>query len=220
MNRNSLLRVTLPNETQIRHSSVTFGTFGYCILDVPPIDSPHDWCTKQHVGYSPARIISNINAALANSMRPFSEISSGVPAGLTRIMVLHPISCALAFIALLLSVTGGVAGTLLGATATSLAWILTLIALVTDFVTFGVVRRHVNVARFGIDDAHRSHAKFGSAIWLLVAAFVFLSVAMMSLATAGLAAWKVRKQQRQFRTYTPSTAVSGGHPRRKRFWIF
>lgn len=31
-----LLRVTLTNQTQIRHSSVSFGTFGYCILDVPP----------------------------------------------------------------------------------------------------------------------------------------------------------------------------------------
>lgn len=32
-----LLRVTLTNETRIRHSSVSFGTFGYCILDVPPV---------------------------------------------------------------------------------------------------------------------------------------------------------------------------------------
>ena len=31
-----LLRVILTNQTSIRHSSVSFGTFGYCVLDVPP----------------------------------------------------------------------------------------------------------------------------------------------------------------------------------------
>lgn len=33
----SLLRVTLTNKTEIRNSSVSFGTFGYCVLDVPPV---------------------------------------------------------------------------------------------------------------------------------------------------------------------------------------
>lgn len=33
----AILKVTLTNYTNIRHSSVTFGTFGHCILDVPPI---------------------------------------------------------------------------------------------------------------------------------------------------------------------------------------
>jgi len=33
----SLLKVTLTNSTNIRHSSVSFGTFGHCILDVPPV---------------------------------------------------------------------------------------------------------------------------------------------------------------------------------------
>lgn len=27
----------LTNKTDIRNSSVTFGTFGHCILDVPPL---------------------------------------------------------------------------------------------------------------------------------------------------------------------------------------
>jgi len=33
----AILKVMLTNQTDIRHSSVTFGTFGHCILDVPPI---------------------------------------------------------------------------------------------------------------------------------------------------------------------------------------
>ena len=33
----AILKVKLTNKTDIRHSSVTFGSFGYCILDVPPV---------------------------------------------------------------------------------------------------------------------------------------------------------------------------------------
>jgi hypothetical protein len=33
----AILKVMLTNQTDIRHSSVTFGAFGHCILDVPPV---------------------------------------------------------------------------------------------------------------------------------------------------------------------------------------
>jgi hypothetical protein len=36
-----ILKVMLTNKTDIRHSSVTFGTFGHCILDVPPVTFVH-----------------------------------------------------------------------------------------------------------------------------------------------------------------------------------
>ena len=32
----SLLKVTLTNQSALRNTSVTFGSFGYCILDVAP----------------------------------------------------------------------------------------------------------------------------------------------------------------------------------------
>lgn len=32
-----ILKVTLTNKTVLRNSSVTFGTFGHCVLDVAPI---------------------------------------------------------------------------------------------------------------------------------------------------------------------------------------
>jgi hypothetical protein len=31
-----ILKVMLTNSSDIRHSSVTFGTFGHCVLDVAP----------------------------------------------------------------------------------------------------------------------------------------------------------------------------------------
>jgi hypothetical protein len=33
----AILKVMLTNKTVLRNSSVTFGTFGHCILDVAPI---------------------------------------------------------------------------------------------------------------------------------------------------------------------------------------
>ena len=33
----AILKVKLTNHTQIRNSAVNFGTFGHCILDVPPV---------------------------------------------------------------------------------------------------------------------------------------------------------------------------------------
>jgi hypothetical protein len=32
-----ILKVMLTNKTDLRNSSVTFGTFGHCVLDVAPI---------------------------------------------------------------------------------------------------------------------------------------------------------------------------------------
>ena len=34
----AILKVTLTNRSSIRNSSVTFGTFGYCVLDVAPAE--------------------------------------------------------------------------------------------------------------------------------------------------------------------------------------
>lgn len=34
----AILKVMLTNKTDIRNSSVTFGTFGHCILDVAPVE--------------------------------------------------------------------------------------------------------------------------------------------------------------------------------------
>jgi hypothetical protein len=33
----AILKVTLVNQTNIRHTSVTFGSFGHCVLDVAPV---------------------------------------------------------------------------------------------------------------------------------------------------------------------------------------
>ena len=91
-----------------------------------------DYCFPKHIGYKPADIIASIDGT------PFSKSASDTVDGLTRAMILHPIACALAFIAFALSCGAGVVGSLLGAAVAALAWILTLVVMAIDFSLFGV----------------------------------------------------------------------------------
>ena len=57
--------------------------------------------------------------------------------GLTNAFVLHPVACALAFIAGLAAL-GGAIGGLIGTLIAALAWIITLVVMAIDFAAFGV----------------------------------------------------------------------------------
>lgn len=95
--------------------------------------------------------------------------------GLTRAMVLHPIACILNFFAFLLALGSGIIGSLLGALAAGLAFIVTLVVLITDFVCFR--RLHDAVNDYSAYSA--ATASYGPAIWTVVAAFVLSFVGMV-----------------------------------------
>lgn len=96
-----------------------------------------DLCFPKHIGYKPAVIMRQIDGT------GFSEAASASADGLTHAMILHPIACALAFIAFCLSIGAGVVGSLLGAAVAALAWILTLVVMAIDFTLFGVCIPHI-----------------------------------------------------------------------------
>jgi Na+/H+-dicarboxylate symporter len=98
----------------------------------------------------------------------FSTVSGDTAKGLTRVMVLHPVACGVAFIAFLLALGSGFIGALLAAVVSAVAWIVSLVVLVTDFVAFGIVKNNVN------KDGTGSSAKFGPGIWTLLAAMILL----------------------------------------------
>ncbi|OBT47306.1 hypothetical protein VE00_02088 [Pseudogymnoascus sp. WSF 3629] len=152
VNKNlAILRVDLENG-----GTVNFGTFGYCILT----DSGNT-CTKSHIGYSPVPVLDTLGAG------NYGSASKNTADALTRVMVLHPVACGLAFLAFLASLGASVFGSLCAALISSVAWLVTLVVLVTDFVAWGIVKKKVN------DDGH-SHARFEVGIWTLLAAFVVL----------------------------------------------
>jgi len=158
-----ILKVTLVNQTNFRHSSVTFGSFGHCVLDVAPVTTDQDYCSKKSIGYKPAEIMSQVDGT------HFSRVGTDTTDALTNAFVLHPIACGLAFIAALCSI-GGVIGGLVGSIVAVIAWVITLVVMVIDFVVFGVIKNHVN------SDGSGSHAVYSVGMWTCLAAMVLLFI--------------------------------------------
>ena len=136
-----------------------------------------------------------------------SVIAQGTSANLTRVMILHPIECGVAFIAFLLSLGAGVLGSFAGAMVAFVAWILTLISLAIDFTLFGIIHHHVN------EDGSGSRAYFGTGMWCLVAAFVCLFFGMLLVFFTCCAA---RREKHRARV----TKSEGSPVERKRFGLF
>merc|ERR1712036_161287 len=68
-----ILKVNLANG-----SDVSFGTFGYCILNVD--EDSHDYCSGRHIGYNPANIMTRIENT------DFGSASENTSEGLTLVM--------------------------------------------------------------------------------------------------------------------------------------
>lgn len=69
----AILKVTLANSSDIRHSSVTFGTFGHCVLDVAPKETDQDYCYPKRVGYKPADVMEVIDGEEMLSSNYFKQ---------------------------------------------------------------------------------------------------------------------------------------------------
>ena len=151
------LKVKLSNHTTAHHSSVTFGSFGHCVLDVPHIASPssssaavssatplqkrkvsrvrnsgEDKCSHRKVGYSPGQIMENI------TQTHFGKASAKGIKGATHLFVLHPIAFAITLIAFASSCTTGAAGSIAGSLFAFFAWFLTLFLIIVDAIVFAV----------------------------------------------------------------------------------
>ena len=151
-----------------------------------------DYCSGSHIGYDPARIMA------AADHSSISEIAAGTSDGLTRVMILHPIACGVAFIAFLTSLGAGIVGSLAGAMIAFVAWVLTIVSLAVDFSLFGIIHHHVN------NDGSGSHAYFGSGMWCLVVAFVCLFFGMLIVFFTCCAARREKKR-------TAKSDVGMGH---------
>jgi len=197
----AILKVTLTNRSDIRHSSVTFGTFGHCVLDVAPASSDQDACTGKHIGYNPASIMSGIDHTT------FNKASTDTTKALTRVMILHPIACGLAFIAFLLALGAGVCGAIFASMVAAIAWLVTLVVMVTDFVLFGIVKRHVN------SDGSGSHAFFSTGMWTILAAMIILFIATFIVLFTCFSS----RMHRQDRT-TKEAGYGGTTTTRRHFW--
>ncbi|KAF2493213.1 pali-domain-containing protein [Lophium mytilinum] len=158
-----ILKVMLTNQTHIRHSSVTFGTFGHCVLDVAPVTTDQDFCYPKAIGYKPAAIMSQIDGT------SFSRAGTDTADALTNAFILHPVACGLAFIAGFCAF-GGLIGSLVGTMIAIVAWLITVVVMAIDFAVFAIIKKHVN------RDGSGSHAYYSVGMWTCLAAMILLLI--------------------------------------------
>jgi len=204
----SIMKVTLTNQSTLRNSSVTFGTFGYCVLDVAGPKTDQDYCTKKHIGYNPAAVMAEIDKTT------FNTASEDTTKALTRVMILHPIVTAMAFIAFLLALGAGVCGALLSALVAALTWILTVVVMATDFVAFGILKDHINNHK---KDSSGSHAKYSVGMWTILAAMVLLFFATFIVLFTCCSARRHRNDV-QTSKHADAGYANGTTTTRRRFW--
>jgi len=201
----AILKVTLTNRSDIRNSAVTFGTFGHCVLDVAPASSDNDWCTSKKIGYNPAVIMEGIDNT------NFNHASVDTTKALTRVMVLHPVACGLAFIAFLFALGAGFCGAIFAAFVAAIAWIVTVVVMACDFVLFGIIKNHIN------KDGSGSHAVYSTGMWTILAAMILLFLAtFIVLATCCSA--RMHKNSSKNLKHADAGYANGTTTTRRRFW--
>ncbi|KAH7399839.1 SUR7/PalI family-domain-containing protein [Cadophora sp. MPI-SDFR-AT-0126] len=195
-----ILKVNLANG-----SDVSFGTFGYCILNVD--EDSHDYCSGRHIGYNPANIMTRIENT------DFGSASENTSEGLTRVMVLHPVACALSFIAFLLALGSGFIGALFASLVSALAFVVTIIVMATDFTSFAIIKNHIN------GDGSGSKAHYSTGMWTCLAAMVCLFLATFVVLFTCCSSRMHKQRDRRAGHVEKGYVGNGTHVRTKRhFW--
>ncbi|CAJ2502456.1 Uu.00g098500.m01.CDS01 [Anthostomella pinea] len=177
----SLLKVDLANSND-RQPTITFGTFGYCTKGTTV-----SACSKSHIGYDPISVVENTVQGVS-----YHVYAADTSKGLTRVMVLHPIATGLAFISFLLALGAGIVGSFLASLGALVTFIVTLVALVCDFVSFSIIMHEVNSSNNG------SRAHWGAAIWtILVSAVCSLLATIILFFTCCSARMHRRREARR-----------------------
>ena len=159
-----LLKVTLNNASDIRHSSVVFGPFGYCVLDVAPAQTDQDYCPKASVGYIPAQVMKLLDPATTWTTWGGHGLDL-----MTEAYILFPIALAFAFFAAAFAFCG-VMGSVIAAFLCALGWIASLAIIVVAFISMGRLKHHVKTDG-GL------HASYGIGMWTALAAMILFSLA-------------------------------------------
>lgn len=137
----------------------------------------------------------------------FGDASENTTKALTRVMVLHPVAAGLCFIAFLLCLGTGIVGSLLAVFSSLLAFVVTVVAMICDFVSFSIIKHKVN-------DHDRSGAVWGPAIWLMLVAAIFTLVAsVVVFVTCCAGRSKNKRASRSKEGWTDPTPNT-----RRRFW--
>lgn len=172
----SIMKVRLANATDTHETAVTFGSFGYCTIHTLSGDN---YCSHSHIGYSPVAVLVSAGATSSSDDSDssdsvdsisdvFSTTNTKVIRNLTKVMILHPIATGIVFLACLLGLAAGVCGSFMGSFVGMIGFLVTLVALVVDFVLFAIVHNKIN----DDDNDTGATASYGPGIWTVVASAV------------------------------------------------
>jgi len=201
----AILKVNLGNSSNGHHTAVTFGTFGSCILDTAAGGSGSgvDFCSSSMLGYSPADIMAQTEGT------QFSDYAASTTRTLTKVMILHPIATGICFIAFMLSLGAGMVGSFLASLVALLAFLVTVVVLITDFVLFSIIKSNVN------DDGRGSQAFYSTAMWTLLVAAI---CTLLGTIVVFFSCCSARLHSRRNHTTKDAAYVSPPRTRRRRFF--
>jgi len=212
--------------------SVTFGVFGFCLNDVLGGQCP------RRFGYSPLALIadlvggdrgrSNNNPNLNPDMTLnefYSSNSESTARAMTKAMVLHPIAAGFNFIAFILALGAGVVGSLLASLVALLAFVITAVTVVIDFVLFGIVRSNLRNG-WDSDDGDTlglqvERVYYDNAAWMTLAAAVLslVGAVVVFFSCCSGRMHKRREQKRMSKGEVPATDYGTPVAPRRRRWF-
>lgn len=174
----AFLNVDLSSVSIQGHSlngTASFGCLGYCLASN---------CTSPKLGYTfdLTNVADQLGAGSAASGLFNGKVSSGLVKGLTYTMVLHPICAGLAAVAAVFgffSMCDGCLSPCLSGLLTGIATTVALIAFIFDLATFLILKNRLK------DDIEGLKASLGSALWLVLAAWIIILLGSCGLG-AGL----------------------------------
>ncbi|KAI9065141.1 pali-domain-containing protein [Trametes sanguinea] len=154
---------------------VRFGVWGYCIsaITVEVIGIDHETagkCSSPHLGYQ-------FDSDVANALH-VEDLTNAISRALSAVLVLHPIACALTFVALVTSLfitrrhspdTVSRPAALATMGVALLAAVLTTLSFLLDVIFVAVVRHKVDNEADGV-----LHLSWGNAVWLALGATIAL----------------------------------------------
>jgi len=156
------------------------------------------------VGYNPTSVV-NMYTSVSYSHAAVSSTNT-----LTKVMILHPVATGIMFIAFVLSLGAGIFGSLLAAIIAALGFLVTVVALICDFVLWHIVRDNVND-----QDGHSTYARYGAAIWcILVSAICSLLDTIVVFLTCCSGRLHRRRERSKVDHYNSPPATT----RRRRWW--
>lgn len=142
----------------------------------------------------------------------FNTASENTTKALTRVMILHPVACGLAFIAFLLALGAGVCGAIFAAMVSAVTWLITVVVMSCDFALFGIIKNHIN------KDGSGSHAYYSVGMWTTLAAMICLFFGTFVVLFTCLSSRMHRKDGRGSKAGDAGYANGTTTTTRRRFW--